>query len=85
MEKESDAHETLSLLFTQEGVPSTQVMDGAREQVIGEFRHTVSRLFCEADRTLFPMEKCSRKYNKRAEEKCWKEDDQGQLSQEAMG
>ena len=34
----SDAHKTLSLLFAQEGVPSTLVMDGAREQVMGEFR-----------------------------------------------
>ena len=39
MAKKSDAHETLSLLFAQEGVPSTLVMDGAREQVMGEFRH----------------------------------------------
>ena len=37
--KISDAHETLSLLFAQEGVPNTLVMDGAREQAIGEFRH----------------------------------------------
>ena len=37
MAKKSDAHETLSLLFAQEGVPSTLVVDGAREQVMGEF------------------------------------------------
>ena len=49
MEKESDAHETLSLLFAQEGVPSTLVMDEVREQAMGEFRHTASRLSCEAD------------------------------------
>ena len=30
--------EILSLLFAQEGVPSTLVMDGAREQVMGELR-----------------------------------------------
>ena len=39
MTKKSDAHETLSHLFVQEGVPGTLVMDGAREQVMGEFRH----------------------------------------------
>ena len=49
MEKESDAHETLSLLFAQRGAPSTLVMNGVREQVMGEFRHYASRLPCEAD------------------------------------
>ena len=39
MAKKSDAHETLSLLFAQEGVLSTLVMDEAREQVMGEFSH----------------------------------------------
>ena len=35
MAKKCDAHETLSLLFAQEGVPSTLAMDGAREQGYG--------------------------------------------------
>ena len=39
MAKKSEAHETLSLLFAQEGGPSTLVMDGARDQVNSEFRH----------------------------------------------
>ena len=39
MAKKSDTHETLSLLFAQEGVPSILVMDGARQQVMGEFSH----------------------------------------------
>ena len=38
MAKKSDAYEQLSLLFAQEGVPSSLVMDGAREHVMGEFR-----------------------------------------------
>ena len=38
MARKSNAHETLSLLFAREGVPSTLIMDGAREQVMGEFR-----------------------------------------------
>ena len=38
MAKKSDAHETLSLLFAQEGVPSTLAMDGARELVMDELR-----------------------------------------------
>ena len=39
MAKKSDAHETLSLLFAQEGVLSTLVMDEAREQVISHIPH----------------------------------------------
>ena len=35
MARKSDAHETLSLLFAQEEVASTLIMDGAREQVMG--------------------------------------------------
>ena len=38
MAKKSLAHEGLSLLFQREGVPNVMVMDGAREQTMGEFR-----------------------------------------------
>ena len=38
MTRKSNAHETLSLLFAQEGVPSPLILDGAREQVMGELR-----------------------------------------------
>ena len=38
------------------GVPSTLLMDGVREQVMGEFRHKASRLSCAADSTIFPWE-----------------------------
>ena len=51
MAKKSDAHETLSLLFAQEGVRSTLVMDGAREQVIGEFRHKARHADCHVKQT----------------------------------
>ena len=51
MAKKSDAHETLSLLFAQERVPSTQVMDGAREQVMGEFRHKARQADCHVKQT----------------------------------
>ena len=39
MKKKSEAHDALSLLFQQEGVPNVMVMDGALEQVQGEFCH----------------------------------------------
>ena len=38
MEKKSEAHEGLSLLFQREGVPNTIIMDNAREQTMGLFR-----------------------------------------------
>ena len=38
MKKKSEAHETLSLLIARDGVPNVMIMDGAREQVMGEFR-----------------------------------------------
>jgi hypothetical protein len=38
LKKKSEAHDALSLLFQREGVPNAMVMDGALEQVQGEFR-----------------------------------------------
>ena len=38
MRTKSQAHEALSLLFQREGVPNVMIMDGANEQVKGEFR-----------------------------------------------
>ena len=51
MARKSDAQETLSLLFAQEGVPSTLVMDGAREQVMGEFRRKARQADCHVKQT----------------------------------
>ena len=49
--KKSDAHETLSLLFAQEGVPSTLVMDGTREQVMGKFVQKARQADCHVKQT----------------------------------
>ena len=38
MKLKSEAHEGLSLLFQREGVPNVMIMDGALEQVQGNFR-----------------------------------------------
>jgi len=38
MRTKSQAHEALSLLYKRDGVPNIMVMDGAREQVHGDFR-----------------------------------------------
>ena len=37
MKTKGEAHHSLSLLFSHEGVPKTLIMDGAKEQVMGEF------------------------------------------------
>jgi hypothetical protein len=37
MAKEKDAHEALSLMFHQYGVPNVMVMDGAKAQIQGGF------------------------------------------------
>jgi len=39
MQKKSQAHEALSLLHQREGVPNVMIMDGSKEQVMGQFRH----------------------------------------------
>jgi hypothetical protein len=38
MKKKSQAHEALSLLVQRDGVPPVMIMDGAKEQIMGEFR-----------------------------------------------
>jgi hypothetical protein len=37
MKKKSDAHEGLTLLVQRDGVPPVIIMDGAKEQTMGEF------------------------------------------------
>ena len=45
MQKKSQAHEALSLLFAREGVPVTMIVDGSKEQNLGQFKKKA----CEAD------------------------------------
>ena len=66
MAKKSNVHDTLSLLVAQEGVPSTLVMDGAREQVMGEFRHNARQADCHVKKTEpYSHGKMQQKHNKR--------------------
>jgi len=37
MTRKGEAHETLSLLFHRDGVPPTMVLDGSKEQCLGDF------------------------------------------------
>jgi hypothetical protein len=46
MNKESEAHEALSLLFHRDGLPNVMVMDGAKAQVEGQFRKKLRDAGC---------------------------------------
>jgi hypothetical protein len=46
MNKESEAHESLSLLFHRDGVHNVMVMDGAKSQVQGKFRRKLRDTGC---------------------------------------
>ena len=51
MKKKSDAHEALSLLFARDGVPNKMIMDGAKEQIMGEFRRKCREADCHVRQT----------------------------------
>ena len=42
----SQAHDGLSLLFKRDGVPTDMVMDGSKEQTLGEFRRKYRESGC---------------------------------------
>jgi hypothetical protein len=51
MKLESEAHETLSLLFHRDGVPNVMVMDGSMAQVEGDFRRKLRDSGCHIKQT----------------------------------
>jgi hypothetical protein len=59
MAKEKDAHQALSLMFHQDGIPNVMVMDGAKAQIQGGFR----RKSCEAGCHIKKMEPHTPKSN----------------------
>jgi hypothetical protein len=46
MKAKSNAHETLLLLFQCEGVPPVMIVDGAKEQILGEFKKKAHQADC---------------------------------------
>ena len=44
MQKKSEAHEALSLLAQREGVPPNLIMDGSKEQMMGQFRKKAKQM-----------------------------------------
>jgi hypothetical protein len=51
MKKKSEAHETLLLLFARDGVPNAMIVDGAKEQVLGDFKRKVRQADCHLKQT----------------------------------
>jgi hypothetical protein len=46
MKRKGEAHETLSIMFHSDGVPSTMVTDGSKEQTQGDFRWKLREADC---------------------------------------
>ena len=51
MPKKSCAHEALSTLFKRDGVPTTMVMDGSKEQTLGDFKKKCRQAGCHIRET----------------------------------
>ena len=51
MAKKGDAHEALSLLFQRDGVPPKMIVDGSKEQTLGDFKRKVAEDGCHLRQT----------------------------------
>ena len=50
-QSKSEAHETLSLLFSRHGIPNIMIVHGAKEQVQGKFKWKARQADCRLKRT----------------------------------
>ena len=46
MKKKPEAHEALSLVFSRDGVPPRMVIDGSKEQMLGDFSKKCRQADC---------------------------------------
>ncbi len=51
MTRKGETHETLSLLFHRDSVPSTMILDGLKEQTKGDFQRKLHEADCHARQT----------------------------------
>jgi hypothetical protein len=51
MKAKLEAHEAVSLLFARDGAPINMVMDGSKEQTLGEFRRKCRKASCQIKQT----------------------------------
>ena len=49
--KKSEAHKASSLLFKQDGVPNTMIMDGSKEQTLAQFKSKCRQVGCRTRHT----------------------------------
>jgi hypothetical protein len=49
--RKGEAHETLSLLFHRDGVPPVMILDGSKEQTLGDFRRKLRQADCHQRQT----------------------------------
>ena len=54
----SQAHEALSVFLTNEGVPPVMVMDGSKEQLLGEFRRKLKEAMLDYMNLLSTLPMC---------------------------
>ncbi len=51
MKTKGEAHESLSLMFQHEGVPPSMVMNGLKEQTLGQFSWKLVNTHCQLKQT----------------------------------
>ena len=51
IKRKGQAHEALSLLFRRDGVPPCMILDGSKEQTLGEFRRKLKEADCHLRQT----------------------------------
>jgi len=51
MTRKGETHETLSLLFHRDGVPPAMVLNGSKEQVLGDFKRKLREADCHLRQT----------------------------------
>ena len=51
MAKKGDTHEDLSLLFQCDEVPPKMIVDGSKEQTLGDFKRKVAEAGCHLRQT----------------------------------
>ena len=53
MRTKAEAHEGLTMMFQRDGVPLSIIMDGSKEQTMGDFRKKARAAGCRIKQTAF--------------------------------
>jgi hypothetical protein len=87
MRSKAEAHEGLTMMFQRDGVPLSIIMDGSKEQTMGEFllEGACGRMPYQADGTIFSMAKRSRERYTRTEARGRAKDDRVKVPTTVVG